>query len=103
MNATSNDVLTGHPAKLKSGEWGAHIDGHAAQHGDIVRIKTKSGKEWDSVVERVVWKGEMDGKPCALAPLMPEEDGGDAKKKAGGVPAPEPAAGADDFDGDDLP
>lgn len=97
----ATDVLTGHPAKLKSGEWGAHIDGHDAKHGDIVRIRSKSGKVWESVVDRVVWTGEMDGKPCALATLMPEEDRSSATKKAGGA-APEPSADAGAFD-DDLP
>jgi len=73
MNAETKAVLAGHPAKLKSGEWGVRIDGHEGGHGDVVRIRTRSGKEWDAVVERVIWKGEMDGNPAALATLMPKE------------------------------
>jgi hypothetical protein len=92
MNMIEKTELTGHPAKLKSGEWGVHINGRDAKHGDIVRIKTKAGKEWESVVDRVVWTGEMDGKPCALATLMPEHDGDHAVKKAAAPTAPNPAA-----------
>jgi hypothetical protein len=42
------------PAKLRSGEWGARVHG-PAKPGDEIEVRTKSGKSWTAVVDRVVW------------------------------------------------
>lgn len=104
MNETTNDVLTGHPAKLKSGDWGAHVNGQAVKPGAVVHIETKGGKEWDDVVDRVVWRGnDSDGNPCALCTVKPHEK---SKGKADPQPAPALPERQDDgggYEDDDLP
>jgi hypothetical protein len=71
VNTETKECLTGHPAKLKDGAWGAHVDSDRVQPGDVVHLTTKGGKEWDSTVEKVVWKGvDSDGQSCALCTLM---------------------------------
>jgi hypothetical protein len=51
------DMATASPMKLKSGEWGARVQG-AARQGDIITIVTKAGKTWQARVERVLWTGD---------------------------------------------
>jgi hypothetical protein len=46
------------PAKLRSGEWGARVKGHAVAAGDIIHIITKSGKSWDAQITKVIWSGK---------------------------------------------
>lgn len=71
MNTETKECLTGHPAKLKEGGWGAHVNSDRVKPGDAVHLTSKVGKEWDSVVEKVVWKGvDSDGQPCALCTLV---------------------------------
>lgn len=53
------------PAKLKSGEWGARVAG-TAKPGERLTIKSKTGKSWNAIVERVVWSGNGVSL-CALA------------------------------------
>ena len=100
MNTETKEGLTGHPAKLREGGWGAHINSDAVQPGDTVHLTTKAGKEWDSTVEKVVWTGtDSDGKPCALATLVGKDklagDAQTAAKAAASTPAPAGAEGAD--------
>jgi len=52
MNATKAAT----PAKLKSGAWGARVEG-AVNRGDTVTITTRAGKSWDARVTQVVWTG----------------------------------------------
>jgi hypothetical protein len=104
MNETTNDVLTGHPAKLKSGDWGAHVNGQEVKPGDTVHIETKGGKEWNDVIERVVWKGtDSNGNPCALCTVKPHgKPKSESDKKR--VPAlPEPSDDDGAYEDDDLP
>ena len=51
--------LAATPTKLRNGSWGATTSASAAK-GDVVRIRTKAGKEWDALIVSVVWTG--DGK-----------------------------------------
>lgn len=47
------------PIKLKSGDWGAKVNGIPAE-GDAITITTKSGKSWEATVSKVVWhKGDV--------------------------------------------
>jgi len=82
-------VLTGHPAKLKDGSWGAHVNSPEVKSGDVVHVETKNGKQWTETVDRVIWTGnDSDGKPCALVTCIPRED----QVKAKAAPAAAPAA-----------
>lgn len=47
-------MATATPTKLRSGEWGARVEG-SVRTGDTITIRTKAGKMWDARVERVVW------------------------------------------------
>jgi len=92
MNAA---VLTGHPAKLKDGTWGAHVNSQNVTAGDTVAIETKSGKQWTETVERVIWKGDdSDGKPCALVTCLPRGD----QEKTKTATAAKPAADTSESD-----
>ena len=94
MNAETKECLTGHPAKLKDGAWGAHVDSDRVKPGDVVHLTTKGGKDWDSTVEKVVWKGiDSDGQPCALCTLARKDEPSAAAPTTG---AGEPE-GANDF------
>ena len=74
MNTAVKDGYTGRPAKLREGSWGAHVNNDSVQPGDVVHLTTKGGKEWDSMVEKVVWKGvDSDGQPCALCTLVTKD------------------------------
>lgn len=42
------------PAKLKSGAWGARVEGRVAP-GETITINARSGKTWDARVGKVVW------------------------------------------------
>jgi hypothetical protein len=44
------------PTKLRSGGWGARVDGSCGE-GDRIQVTTKGGKSWDASVRRVVWSG----------------------------------------------
>lgn len=91
MSTAVKEGFTGHPAKLKEGGWGAHVNSDAVQAGDSVHLTTKAGKEWDSTVEKVVWKGvDSDGQPCALCTLVSKD------KPA----SPTPTAAADEAEGE---
>jgi hypothetical protein len=65
-NATT---LAASPTKLRSGSWGARVNGPAAV-GDIVTITTRGGKTWDAEVTKVVWTGEGVS-VCATAATAP--------------------------------
>jgi len=54
MNAHTTSAT---PAKLRSGAWGARVQGTVAE-GDVVTITTRAGKSWQARVTRVVWTGE---------------------------------------------
>jgi len=62
---TTTTIAT--PQKLRSGEWGARVQGEVSE-GDTVTIRTRSGKEWQARVTRVVWSGEGVS-ICATASL----------------------------------
>ena len=97
----SNQVLTGHPAKLRDGGWGAHVNSPDAQPGDTVQIETRSGKTWTETVERVIWTGtDSDGNECALVTCVPRERG---EKGVKSKPAATATAADSPFEDDDLP
>jgi len=48
--------LVGTPAKLRSGDWGARVQG-PADVGDTVQITTRSGKSWPARVTGIAWSG----------------------------------------------
>lgn len=45
------------PTKLRSGDWGAKVQGSVNQ-GDTIEITARSGKRWLAVVAKVVWSGD---------------------------------------------
>jgi hypothetical protein len=45
------------PTKLRSGAWGARVQGSVAV-GDRIQIRTKAGKTWTATVKKVVWSGD---------------------------------------------
>lgn len=96
MNTETKEGFTGHPAKLKEGGWGAHVHSDKVQPGDTVSLTTKAGKEWDAVVEKVVWTGtDSDGQACALCTLVgKDKPAGSAAKPAAPAPAGD-GAGSD--------
>lgn len=92
MNA---QILTGHPAKLKDGTWGAHVNSPDAKCGDVVQIETRGGKQWTETVERVIWTGrDSDGNECALVTCV---------ARPRGEKAPSTRADSTSFEDDDLP
>jgi len=98
MNAVAKtEGFTGHPAKLREGGWGAHVNSDKVQPGDSVHLTTKAGKDWDAVVEKVVWTGvDSDGQACALCTLVcKEKPTSDAQPTAA---APAPTDGSTDSD-----
>jgi hypothetical protein len=93
-----NSQLTGHPAKLRDGTWGAHVNAPTAEAGDVVRIETRSGKQWTETVDRVIWRGtDSDGNECALVTCVPRARG----EKV--VRAPTTPADFTPFEDDGLP
>lgn len=54
---TTTNSTTASPAKLKNGSWGARVKGDVKE-GDVITIRTKSGKTWEARVTRVVWSGD---------------------------------------------
>ena len=49
--------LTGSPSRLNDGSWGVRVKGPASP-GQIVEVRTRTGKKWESEVEAVLWTGE---------------------------------------------
>lgn len=93
-----NSILTGHPAKLRDGTWGVHVNAPTAESGDTVQIETRSGKQWTETVDRVIWVGrDSDGNECALVTCVPRPRG------EKGVRAPTAPADSTPFEDDDLP
>lgn len=96
MNAK---ILTGHPAKLRDGTWGAHVNAPTAAAGDTVHIETRSGKTWTEIVDRVIWSGhDSDGNECVLVTCAARERGEKGVKAKSATAAEDPTP----FD-DDLP
>lgn len=72
-------AITASPTKLRSGNWGAKIQGAKVREGDTVTITTRSGKSWDAEVVKVVWSGSgvsicatesLDRRPPRRRPLI---------------------------------
>ena len=105
MNA---QILTGHPAKLRDGTWGAHVNSSDAKCGDVVHIETRNGKQWTETVDKVIWIGrDGDGNECALVTCVPREVGakgrGASKKPKVARTLGAAVADGDCYDDDDLP
>jgi len=70
------------PAKLRSGAWGARVEG-APGVGDVVTVTTKGGKSWEARVTRVLWAA--DGVAlCATESLdrpVPRRSGGYSSRR----------------------
>jgi len=67
------------PQKLRSGEWGARVQG-TARTGDTITIRTRSGKEWQTRVTRVVWSGEGVSIVATQSVDRPSTGGGGAQR-----------------------
>lgn len=53
-------IVRATPARLRSGAWGAKIEGKIArriQKGQQIQIRTRSGKSWQATIAKVVWRG----------------------------------------------
>lgn len=51
-----SQVIYAKPWRLKSGKWGARLRAEFAENlypGDEIRIRTRSGKEWPMLVDRI--------------------------------------------------
>ena len=48
--------LTASPIKLRSGEWGARVQGSAVE-GASIKVTPRAGKSWQAFVSKVVWSG----------------------------------------------
>ena len=48
--------LTASPIRLRSGEWGARVQGSAVE-GASIKVTTRAGKSWQAFVSKVVWSG----------------------------------------------
>lgn len=52
------------PYRLRDGAWGARVtwdeDELGATVGRTVRVLTRSGKEWDAIITRIVWRSDED-------------------------------------------
>ena len=49
-----NEMKTATPTKLRSGEWGARVEGQISV-GDTIEIRTRAGKLWSAIVVKVIW------------------------------------------------
>jgi len=57
---------TASPIKLRNGNWGARVTG-TVNVGDEITITTRAGRNWQTLVERIVWSGtSRDGTPAAI-------------------------------------
>jgi hypothetical protein len=50
-------ALTASPTKLRNGDWGVTVKSERVRPGDSVTVTTKSGKSWEALIEKVIWKG----------------------------------------------
>lgn len=50
-------MATATPTKLRSGEWGARVQGRV-EAGEEITIRTKGGKSWTAIVAKVIWSGK---------------------------------------------
>lgn len=59
--------------KLKSGEWGARVEGQA-RIGAQVQVTTKAGEVKSETVEKVLWTGpdKETGKTISLCAIKPQ-------------------------------
>ena len=74
---TTTTIAT--PQKLRSGEWGARVQG-TARTGDTITIRTRSGKEWQTRVTRLVWSGEGVSIVATQSVDRPSTGGGGAQR-----------------------
>jgi len=70
-------TATATPTKLRSGDWGARVQGRVAT-GDSITITTRSGKSWTATVSRVLWSGD------GVAICATESRGGGGSRRSGG-------------------
>lgn len=52
----TNQTTVATPAKLRSGAWGARVQGTATV-GQQITIRTHAGKTWMAIVTAIVWAG----------------------------------------------
>ena len=50
-------IILGTPIKLKDGSWGAKVACSVAL-GNEIKVTTRAGKSWTSIVSRIVWKND---------------------------------------------
>ena len=72
--------MTATPAKLRSGEWGAKVQG-AVKEGEIVEVRAASGKAWNARITRVVW---TDGTVALCATASMDRVPSASKARRGG-------------------
>lgn len=65
--AKASGMPIGSPSKLNDGSWGVRVNGHV-DAGDVVEVRTRSGKTWESTIEAVLWSGNdrETGDPISL-------------------------------------
>jgi hypothetical protein len=84
MAQATSEGRSATPAKLRSGAWGARVEGAVAK-GDTLTITSRSGKSWRARVEKIVW---TDGSAsiCATSSLDsgPPRSAGGATRRSGG-------------------
>lgn len=76
------DMINATPTKLRSGNWGARVQGRVHE-GDVITITTRAGKSWQAEVAKVVWSGNGVS-ICATESAGPRRSGRRASQYANG-------------------
>lgn len=50
--------MAARPVKLRSGAWGARVEGDGCMPGDHIIITARNGNAWPATVRRVYWQGD---------------------------------------------
>lgn len=47
-------IFPARPHKLRSGQWGAVVDGCDVSVGSLLRVESKGGRVWEAIVDRII-------------------------------------------------
>jgi predicted RNA-binding Zn-ribbon protein involved in translation (DUF1610 family) len=72
-----------HYTKLKSGDWGLWIPGHAAVEGAAITVTTKAGKVRKETIGKILHKGTNDdGQAFSLCSIVKKPKNGEPDQPA---------------------
>lgn len=75
------------PKRLRNGDWGCVVDG-AVTVGEIVTIRTSSGKSWPVVIDKIIWS---NGETSICATRERDDEDKAREQREGPVPSDAPA------------